>query len=133
MINSPVPPIKARRVDVGSKRMDATTDGDPVVACAVKLDDSVVCWGDNPSPVQGGPLLRAKEIAVGSHRAVCVTDHLDRLRCWGSHGGAPIGTRFRHILMTYRSGIGVTEEGEVVVWGAGYVGQAQPPIPRVLM
>lgn len=52
-------------------------------SCAIRMDSSVVCWGDNhydQITVSGD--LRAKDIKLG-HAHSCVRDHNNHIQCWG--------------------------------------------------
>jgi len=113
----------------GDNQPDPSTDRFKSISdrCAVRLDDKVVCWGDNArGEAPPGPSADSFQ----SVSNVCGVRLDGRMVCWGdnSDGGAPPGPsrdRFKSISSSSGGfGCGVRVDDKVVCWGNNQDGQA---------
>lgn len=75
--------------------------------CATRLDEALLCWGDNsygqlgagvdttpitaPTPVAAPPGTILTRVAPASHTHSCAISDLDELWCWGDNGAGQLG------------------------------------------
>ncbi len=131
--------LKAVHIAVGSNGnyygFDATTPN-PLTsadrhACAVKPDNSVVCWGDNVNADNDVPVgLKAKEVAVGTYHSCAL--QLDGLvRCWGIINNndvrMPAGLRAKHIRASHKAVCAIKDDDTVACWGYDRNGKVTGP------
>ena len=77
--------------------------------CAVKTDNTVVCWGENHHGQASPPGGRFRKVSVGSvHSCGIKTDH--SVECWGSN-----------------------HKGIATPWRSIYIGQSTPPQGKAFM
>ena len=105
--------------------------------CAVKTNNSVVCWGKNDHGQASPPSGEFKEVNVGTvHSCGIKLDH--SVECWGSNGSfsgtlkssgrvvtgsyvgqsdPPSGRRFKHVEANRYQSCGILTNGYVECWG----------------
>jgi alpha-tubulin suppressor-like RCC1 family protein len=138
--NAPPPDgLKAVHIAVGSNGnfygFDETTPN-PLTranrhACAVKPDQSVVCWGDATSGETTVPSgLRATEVAVGTAHS-CALQLDGAVRCWGIINNTdirmPSGLRAKHIRSSHKAVCAITADDTAVCWGYDRDGKLSGP------
>lgn len=72
-------PLQLKAVSVGEESS---------TACGIRMDDSLVCWGDNTSGQASPPAGAFKSVSVGS-KVACAIQTNNNLVCWGGYGLRP--------------------------------------------
>ena len=97
--------------------------------CAIRLDDSVVCWGSNDDGATEAPAGSFKTIASGYHHS-CAIRLDDSVVCWGSNDDgvteAPAGS-FKAIASGYHHSCAIRLDDSVVCWGSNDDGVTEAP------
>ncbi|WP_054113519.1 RCC1 domain-containing protein [Marinagarivorans algicola] len=102
--------------------------------CAIRADDSVTCWGNNPPMPPAN--LRAKHISVGGTKSgtagapyiyagyaathhACAINLNDKVVCWGEGEGAnePANLRVKSVAASADSSCAVLLNGQTQCWG----------------
>ena len=100
------------------------------VACGIRRDQSVACWGDTGSVETDIPPGRFSRLAVGVFHA-CGLRPSGTITCWGddTHGqnDAPAG-EFVDVSVGFFHSCGVRASGGLVCWGSNF--ERRLPVPR---
>lgn len=98
------------------------------LACVVRTDGRLACWGDNDSGAATPPTGTFRQVSVGYQACAVRTD--DTLVCWGDneYGRAtPPGGTFTQVSSGAEHNCAVKSDGTVACWGNNTYGQATPP------
>jgi hypothetical protein len=101
-------------------------------ACALKLDGSVECWGNNNYGQSSEPSGTFKQVSAGNwHTCGVKTD--GSIACWGKddHGqvsNPPSGYNFTQVSAGLVVTCGLKKDNTVVCWGDGGDGRTTPQI-----
>ena len=116
-------------------REDAFTFTATVVAssgpfsCALRIDESIACWGSNQDGQTDAPDGQYTAIATGgAHSCAIRTDQT--ITCWGSNGSNAIDVppgRFAAISANYYYSCAVRTDQTIICWGNNRVGQTDAP------
>jgi hypothetical protein len=103
------------------KSLDSSPDG----TCAVDLEGSIVCWGENidwsKEPMKAAPTVPMKTVSMGIGYACGLTKD-DQLECWGDASGngrflaAPKG-KFTSVSVGHIHACALSEDHRVTCWG----------------
>ncbi|MGH8477322.1 MAG: peptidoglycan DD-metalloendopeptidase family protein [Methylococcales bacterium] len=89
--------------------------------CAIRLDNSLECWGGHPSPPAG----QFKQVSAGIGFA-CALGMDDTLSCWGAIVTPP-GGLYGQVSAGQSHACAVKSDNSVVCWGYNSFAQANPP------
>ena len=132
------------RAESESTPPDDATDGDVALltsaqftvvdvgdghACGLRLDGSVVCWGENPAGRIEAPAGEFQAVSAGGlHSCGLLTD--GTVACWGDdregQSEAPAG-EFQAVSAGGLHSCGLLADGAVACWGANQFGQSDAP------
>ena len=114
-----VPPsTRYTAVDVGSSH-----------ACALRINATVTCWGNNSGGRTDAPDGTFSAIAVGSEHACGVRTDAT-VACWGENASGQVdapGGQFRGVAAGAKHSCGVRPNGTTTCWGDNSFGQANAP------
>ena len=89
-------------------------------ACAIRMDETVECWGGNYSRQSNTPWGWFTSVSAGrAHTCGIRTDR--RIACWGSNDygqAAPPTGRFAAVSAGWRHSCGLRVNGRVTCWGS---------------
>jgi len=83
-------------------------------ACALDVDQHVICFGDDPPPVPAD--LRATALAAGDAHA-CSIARDGKVTCWGKRAVPPPTARLISLSCARAQCCGVTDAHELACWG----------------
>lgn len=87
--------------------------------CALRLDGTIACWGDNSQKQLNAPAGRFRSIAAGGSFACAIHD-TGALACWGASGNgqtnAPPG-QFAAVGARQLHACALTTQGDAQCWG----------------
>jgi len=97
--------------------------------CGLKMDGTIVCWGDNTVGQTASPEGTFTQLSAGEyHNCGVKTD--GTIACWGDNGEgqatSPAGAYTQVSAGGYHS-CGLQPDGTITCWGDNYYGQANSP------
>ena len=97
--------------------------------CAIRADNTVVCWGFNGSGQADAPPGTFKAVAAGwSHSCAIRTD--DTITCWGYNNDGradpPAGT-FKAVAVGWDHSCAIRTDDTITCWGKNEEGQSNAP------
>ena len=101
------------------------------VSCAIRTDQTVICWGRAQSDVLNVPPGTFTAVSVGVGAAIACGIRTDQtLVCWGTNGEgstyAPSGT-FTFVSVGFNTACAIRIDQTVTCWGGNYEGKADAP------
>jgi alpha-tubulin suppressor-like RCC1 family protein len=101
--------------------------------CALKVDGSIVCWGDNSSGQTNVPSgLVATQVSMGGNSACAALKANGSVVCWGDNSSGqtyvPTGLdRITQLSTGSSYSCAVADNGTIFCWGDNSYDQANPP------
>jgi|GEM_PF-3990941 len=97
--------------------------------CALKTDNTIVCWGNNLFGQATPPAGSFKQVSAGEYHA-CAIKTNNTVACWGgnSYGQAtpPTGS-FKQVSAGGTHTCALKADNTIACWGSNVFGQASPP------
>ena len=98
-------------------------------SCAVRSDDTAVCWGDNRSGQADAPTGGFKSVSAGGSYS-CAIRSDNTAVCWGNNeygqADAPTGG-FKSVSAGDAHSCAIRSDDTAVCWGSSWAGQADAP------
>ncbi|HZW02964.1 MAG TPA: Ig-like domain repeat protein, partial [Anaerolineaceae bacterium] len=95
-------------------------------ACALKIDGTVECQGDNTSGQAAPPAGVYTSLSAGGGHT-CALNGSGEAACWGAIAAPPAGP-FTHLTSGDAHTCGLKHDGSVICWGDNSAGQSTVPV-----
>ena len=111
------PTARFTAVDIGDRH-----------ACAIRIDKTVVCWGNNEHGQSDAPDGKFSAVTAGS-RHTCGLRTDNTITCWGVRWGlsGPPNGQFSAVTAGNGHSCALRTDNTVVCWGVNYDGQSDAP------